>query len=110
MQLHQVPPSRRASSARPTGRFRAAASAGALVLSLLLGPALSRALDAGSPSAEANAHVVENLYGAKLLDADHGYTVGAFGAVFRTSDGGRTWQALEAATREYLFSVDFDSP
>lgn len=53
------------------------------------------------------ARIVENLYGAKLLDADNGWVVGAFGAVFRTGDGGKTWEAQQTPTLDYLFGVDF---
>jgi photosystem II stability/assembly factor-like uncharacterized protein len=56
------------------------------------------------------ARIVENLFGSKLLDEQHGWVVGAFGAIFETSDGGKTWEAQPTPTLEYLFSVDFTSP
>ncbi len=56
------------------------------------------------------ARIVENLYGSKLLDEKTGFVVGAFGAIFRTTDGGATWEAQKAPSQEYLFSVDFGSP
>ncbi len=57
-----------------------------------------------------SSRIVENLYGAKLLDEKVGWVVGAFGAAFKTTDGGRTWEAQDTGTLEYLFSVDFASP
>lgn len=63
-----------------------------------------------APRAAHASKVVENLYAAKLIDSQNGYVVGAFGAVFHTSDGGRTWEAQKTPTQEYLFSVDFSSP
>ena len=68
---------------------------------------LAAAALAWSAGASRASRVVENLYGAKLLDAQNGYVVGAFGAIFRTSDGGKTWEAQRTPTQDYLFSVDF---
>lgn len=56
------------------------------------------------------ARIVENLYAAKLLDGQNGWVVGAFGAVFKTADGGKTWEAQKTPTLDYLFGVDFASP
>jgi len=53
--------------------------------------------------------IVENLYAAKLLDDKTGWVVGAFGAVFKTGDGGKTWEAQQTPTLDYLFGVDFAS-
>jgi photosystem II stability/assembly factor-like uncharacterized protein len=61
-------------------------------------------------AAPASARVVENLYGAKLVDENTGFVVGAFGAIYRTSDGGKTWESLKTPTEDYLFAVDFSSP
>ncbi|MFM8412723.1 MAG: WD40/YVTN/BNR-like repeat-containing protein [Alphaproteobacteria bacterium] len=100
------PPTRRACSQQcPAGRVLLASALA--VVALCAGPRFARADGAAGAS---GAHVVENLYGAKLLDDEHAVIVGAFGAVFRTADGGRTWQAAKAPTREYLFAVDFDGP
>jgi photosystem II stability/assembly factor-like uncharacterized protein len=64
----------------------------------------------GSVRAASAARVVENLYGAKLLDDQTGWVVGAFGAIFKTADGGKTWESQPTPTLDYLFSVDFSSP
>ncbi|HEX7410125.1 MAG TPA: YCF48-related protein [Candidatus Binatia bacterium] len=51
--------------------------------------------------------ITDNLYGARFVDADNGWTVGAFGTIFRTRDGGKTWRPQVSHTTELLFSVDF---
>jgi photosystem II stability/assembly factor-like uncharacterized protein len=75
--------------------------------------ALLVALAALVGTARANgtgARIVENLYGSKLLDEHTGWVVGAFGAIFKTHDGGKTWETQPTPTLDYLFSVDFASP
>lgn len=54
--------------------------------------------------------VVENLFDAKLLDGGVGWVVGAFGAIYKTTDGGKTWVAQKTPTLDYLYSVDFATP
>ena len=52
----------------------------------------SLAIEAPLGSAQerpARSQIVEDLYDAQLVDADDGWVVGAFGAVYHTSDGGR---------------------
>ncbi len=51
--------------------------------------------------------VKDNLYGVKALDADHAIAVGNFGSIYRTTDGGKTWDLRDSGTIEPLFSVDF---
>jgi len=104
------PPNRRARSRRPKVRHGLAAAAALPIALLLLSAPRPVRADGAGGGAPGGARVVENLYGAKLLDEDHAVVVGAFGAVFRTADGGRTWQAAKVPTREYLFAVDFDGP
>lgn len=67
------------------------------------------ALLLGSATGAPAARVVENLFSAKLLDADHGWVVGAFGVVYRTTDGGSTWTPQETPTLDDLFAIDFAS-
>ena len=64
----------------------------------------------GGASDASAARIVENLYGAELLDGKTGWVVGAFGAVFKTTDGGKTWTPQKTPTLDYLFGVDFASP
>lgn len=73
--------------------------------------ALAGLLAAAGLAGEARAErVVENLYGSKLVDDKIGYVVGAFGAIYHTADGGKTWGPQRSPTRDYLFAVDFSSP
>ena len=51
--------------------------------------------------------VTDNLYGARFVDADNGWAVGAFGTIVRTRDGGNTWRPQVSHTTEQLFSVAF---
>src|SRR5262245_38880388 len=54
--------------------------------------------------------VVESLFDAKLLDGGVGWVVGAFGAIFKTTDGGKTWTAQKTPTLDYLYGIDFATP
>jgi photosystem II stability/assembly factor-like uncharacterized protein len=54
--------------------------------------------------------VVESLFDAKLLDGGVGWVVGAFGAIFKTTNGGETWIAQKTPTLDYLYGIDFSSP
>lgn len=53
------------------------------------------------------ATIRDNLYGVKALSATDGWAVGNFGAIYHTTDGGKTWDSRESGTRSPLFSVDF---
>jgi photosystem II stability/assembly factor-like uncharacterized protein len=59
---------------------------------------------------EHESRVVESLFDAKLLDGGTGWVVGAFGAIFKTTDGGRTWIAQKTPTLDYLYGIDFTTP
>ncbi len=59
-------------------------------------------------SAPAGAVVVKDaLYGVKVLGARQAWTVGNYGAIYHSADGGRTWEAMSSGTRSPLFGVDF---
>jgi photosystem II stability/assembly factor-like uncharacterized protein len=49
----------------------------------------------------------DNLYGVKFIDQQQGWVVGAFGTIFHTLDGGRSWYPQLSHTTEMLFDVDF---
>ena len=53
------------------------------------------------------ARITDHLYGTNFVTADDGWAVGAFGTIFRTHDGGRSWDAQVSGTLEQLFSVSF---
>ena len=65
---------------------------------------------ASSPVAAAphgGVRITDSLYGTRFLDAQNGWTVGGFGTIFHTTDGGATWHLQMSHTVEQLFSVDF---
>lgn len=51
--------------------------------------------------------VKDNLYGVKALSATEAWAVGNFGAIYHTTDAGKTWELRESGTKNPLFSVDF---
>src|SRR5262245_44410732 len=57
--------------------------------------------------AAARALVKDNLYGVKATSATEAWTVGNFGAIYHTTDAGKTWVARESGTKQPLFAVDF---
>ena len=70
-------------------------------------PRVAVLLLALSPAAGGAVVVKDNLYGVKVLDAKEAWTVGNFGSIYHTADGGRTWEARDSGTRAPLFGVDF---
>jgi photosystem II stability/assembly factor-like uncharacterized protein len=50
------------------------------------------------------------LYGLAFPDAAHGWTVGEFGTILATADGGRTWSQQQSPVESTLFGVWFASP
>ena len=51
--------------------------------------------------------VVDGFLDIDFVNADQGWAVGEEGAIFRTTDGGRTWQSLESGFLTTMLSVDF---
>jgi len=58
-------------------------------------------------TARESAHLLDNFYATKFIDADTGWTVGAFGTIYQTRDGGATWHPQASRSVESLFAVDF---
>lgn len=87
--------------------FSASARVRALFPALLL---LSTSLVAPAWSAEAlkaRSQIVEDLYDTHFVNPDEGWTVGVFGSIYHTSDGGRHWKIQETPTIQHLYSVTF---
>jgi photosystem II stability/assembly factor-like uncharacterized protein len=59
------------------------------------------------PAIVGAAVVKDNLYGVKALSPTDAWAVGNFGSIYRTTDGGQTWESHESGTRNPLFGIDF---
>jgi len=53
------------------------------------------------------ARITDNLYGTAFVSALEGWVVGAFGVIYHTQDGGKSWQPQLSHTQEPLFDVSF---
>lgn len=60
----------------------------------------------GGPTGDAEM-ITDHLYGSKFVNSNDGWIVGAFGAIWRTGNSGRSWHKEPSGTTEPLFSVDF---
>ncbi len=88
---------------RGSRRARAALGGGAAaVVAVLLGWAVVYA----APATGAQL-IRDNLYGTKVVSKSDAWVVGAFGTVFRTRDGGGSWQRQVTHTAQQLYDVDF---
>lgn len=72
--------------------------------------AIAAVLTLAAPAGAVVQRIVDNLYAADFVSADQGWVVGAFGTIYRTTDGGGRWEAQASGTQEPLFSVDFVNP
>jgi len=52
----------------------------------------------------------DNFVDLVFSDADHGWAVGKYGLIVRTSDGGATWERLGSPTEEDLWDIDVGAP
>ncbi len=52
----------------------------------------------------------QDLWDVHFADAVNGWVVGKFGTIYRTTDGGTTWEAQDSGTDEILRAVRFVSP
>jgi photosystem II stability/assembly factor-like uncharacterized protein len=55
----------------------------------------------------AKSQIVEDLYDAAFVSQTQGWAVGAFGAVYMTTDGGKTWTVQPTPTTQHLYGVSF---
>lgn len=78
-----------------------------VVLSLCL--SRSEANAAMAQGGRGSARLVDHLYATAFISPDEGWTVGAFGSIYHTTDGGRTWRPQRSGTQEQLFGVTFVS-
>lgn len=60
-----------------------------------------------APGATPGAPLRDHLYGVRAVGEAEAWAVGTFGAIYRTTDGGRSWTSFESGTKQPLFSVDF---
>jgi photosystem II stability/assembly factor-like uncharacterized protein len=49
----------------------------------------------------------DHLYGVKALSQSEAWAVGNYGAIYHTSNAGKSWEARDSGTKAALFSVDF---
>src|SRR5713226_9442412 len=49
--------------------------------------------------------IVEDLYDTQFIDANEGWAVGVFGAVYHTTDGGKHWQQQPTPSTQHLYGV-----
>lgn len=63
---------------------------------------------AGAVSAlKARSQIVEDLYDTQFVTPDEGWTVGVFGSIYHTADGGKHWKIQETPTIQHLYGVAF---
>jgi photosystem II stability/assembly factor-like uncharacterized protein len=88
-----------------TRRFVAASCAlAALATAVLAGAAPALAAPAWHAQSLSAAPA---LAGVDFVDASHGWTVGRYGEIRATSNGGRTWEGQNSGTGGDLYAVDF---
>ena len=60
-----------------------------------------------SPLSARAAVLRDHLYGVKALSESDAWAVGNYGAIYHTSNAGKSWEARDSGTKSPLFSVDF---
>jgi photosystem II stability/assembly factor-like uncharacterized protein len=56
---------------------------------------------------KAKSQIVEDLYDTAFVDANQGWAVGVFGAVYHTADAGKHWTIQATPTTQHLYGVSF---
>ncbi len=72
----------------------------ALVFGLLAG-------GCGQEFTQEDHFVPDDLYAATAVGPDHLWVAGYFGAIYRTRDGGRTWDKLSSGTQKSIYAISF---
>lgn len=49
----------------------------------------------------------DDLYAVTAIGADHLWAAGYFGAIYRTSDGGKNWKKLNGLTDQSIYDISF---
>lgn len=49
----------------------------------------------------------DDLYAATAVGTDHLWAAGYFGAIYRTRDGGESWQKLDSLTEKSIYAISF---
>ncbi len=86
------------SSSQPMGRGRRWRIA--LVFGLLVA-------GCGKEFAEQSYFVPDDLYAAAAVGPDHLWVAGYFGAIYRTTDGGQSWEKLPSGTQKSIYDISF---
>ena len=86
------------SSSQPRGSWRRWCSA--LVFGLLVA-------GCGKEFSEQAYFVPDDLYAAAAVGSDHLWVAGYFGAIYRTTDGGRSWKMLPSGTQNSIYDISF---
>ena len=61
----------------------------------------------GHDSFEGVYAVPDDLYAATAVGPDHLWAAGYFGAIYRTRDGGKSWDKLNAGTQKSIYDISF---
>ena len=51
--------------------------------------------------------VPDDLYAASAVGQNHFWAAGYFGAIYRTTDGGKTWDKLQSGTQKSIYAISF---
>jgi len=57
--------------------------------------------------AEGEIDLPDDLYAVTAIGADHLWAAGYFGAIYRTTDGGKSWRKLNGLTDQSIYDISF---
>lgn len=61
--------------------------------------------DPDQQSTDAEIALFDDLYAVAVIDGEHAIAVGDHGSIYRTENGGQSWQKAESSTSRSLYSV-----